>query len=95
LIANVVLLPIWGLNGAAIATLLSYMSMALYMLYQTEKAYPINYPWITALLQIIGVGLIIINSVFVFIELSIVFSLILGISCIGFPLISFVQQNKK
>ena len=94
LIANVVLLPIWGLNGAAIATLLSYMSMALYMLYQTEKAYPINYPWITALLQIIGVGLIIINSVFVFIELSIVFSLILGISCIGFPLISFVQRNK-
>ena len=52
LIANVVLLPIWGLNGAAIATLLSYMSMALYMLYQTEKAYPINYPWITALLPV-------------------------------------------
>ena len=95
LIANVVLLPIWGLNGAAIATLLSYMSMALYMLYQTEKAYPINYPWITALFQILGVGLILINSVFVFIELSLVSSVVIGITCIAFPMISFIQQNKK
>jgi len=95
LIANVILLPIWGLNGAAIATLLSYMTMALYMLYQTEKAYPIQYPWITAFFQIFGVGLILINSVVVFIDLRLSYSLILGIAFIAFPLIAFIKQNKK
>lgn len=53
--ANLILLPFAGLVGAAIATLISYASMAYYMLYQSEKYYPVGYPWksMSALIAII------------------------------------------
>ncbi|TNE73890.1 lipopolysaccharide biosynthesis protein [bacterium] len=55
LVANVILLPFYGLNGAAWATLLSYGTMAYYMLYQSSKYYPVVYPWKSMTALIIGV----------------------------------------
>jgi O-antigen/teichoic acid export membrane protein len=95
LIANVILLPILGLNGAAIATLMSYMSMSLYMLYETERVYPINYPWISAFIQVFVVALLIINNVYIFVEMSLGLTLVLGLASVGIPLSTMFIQSKK
>jgi O-antigen/teichoic acid export membrane protein len=95
LIANVILLPILGLNGAAIATLMSYMSMSLYMLYETERVYPINYPWISAFIQVFVVALLIINTVYIFVEMSLGLTLVLGLASVGIPLSTMFIQSKK
>ncbi|MFH1194515.1 MAG: oligosaccharide flippase family protein [bacterium] len=42
-IANFTLIPIYGIMGAAFATLLSYMVMAVYLYFVTQKFYKINY----------------------------------------------------
>lgn len=55
-VSNLLLLPVYGLIGAAISTMLSYLSMAVYMLIQTEKYYPINYPWIKTSLGVVAVA---------------------------------------
>jgi O-antigen/teichoic acid export membrane protein len=58
IIANILLLPHFGLIGASIATLLSYASMAYYMLYQSEKYYPVGYHWKSMSVLIITVLLL-------------------------------------
>jgi O-antigen/teichoic acid export membrane protein len=40
---NFILIPIWGLTGAALATLFSYLSMAIYLYAVSQKFYPIKY----------------------------------------------------
>jgi O-antigen/teichoic acid export membrane protein len=40
---NFILIPVMGLYGAAIATLLSYISMAVYIYFVTKKFYPVKY----------------------------------------------------
>jgi len=40
---NFILIPIWGLTGAALATLTSYLSMAIYIYIVSQKFYPIKY----------------------------------------------------
>lgn len=40
---NFILIPLMGLYGAAIATLLSYVSMAIYIYIVTQKFYPVKY----------------------------------------------------
>ncbi len=42
-IANFLLIPVWGISGAAIATLLSYLVMTLGYYFVTQKFYKIDY----------------------------------------------------
>lgn len=63
-VSNLLLLPHFGLIGAAISTLLSYVSMAVYMLVQTEKAYPISYPWGRTMLGVVSVAAVLFWDVF-------------------------------
>jgi O-antigen/teichoic acid export membrane protein len=44
IIANLILIPFYGMMGAAFATLLSYASMAGMLLRQVRKIYPVPYP---------------------------------------------------
>ncbi len=45
IISNVLLIPVWGIMGAAIATLLAYMSMAGALYWQAQKVYFVPYDW--------------------------------------------------
>jgi O-antigen/teichoic acid export membrane protein len=45
IIANIILIPMIGIMGAAIATLLAYMVMAAAIYRVSQKSYPINYDW--------------------------------------------------
>jgi len=42
-IANFLLIPVWGISGAAISTLLSYLVMTLGYYFVTQKFYKIDY----------------------------------------------------
>lgn len=59
--ANFALIPLLGITGAALATLLSYAVMALYIYYESNKVYPVPYEW-----RRIGLLVLVIASVFAF-----------------------------
>lgn len=50
--ANLLLVPMFGMTGAAMATTASYAVMSLYLLNDTKKAYPVAYALKPALLQV-------------------------------------------
>lgn len=54
--ANFLLIPLFGMLGAAYATLLAYLSMAIYQYYLSQKFYEIQYEW----KKIFEIGLIMI-----------------------------------
>ncbi len=60
IILNFVLVPRYGKDGAAIATLLSYAVFPVYMYFRSQQVYPIPYSFGKAL-SIIGVGAVIIR----------------------------------
>src|SRR5207253_420362 len=45
IITNILLIPILGIMGAALATLFAYMAMAITLYWQSQKVYPISYDW--------------------------------------------------
>lgn len=44
--ANFLLIPLWGIMGAAVATLLSYSIMAIVLYFIVQKIYPIDYEFV-------------------------------------------------
>ncbi len=50
--ANLLLVPLFGMVGAAMATTASYAVMSLYLLNDTKKAYPVAYALKPAMLQV-------------------------------------------
>jgi len=52
LVANLVMIPLYGMTGSALATLLSYASMALLLYYQSRQVYRVPYQMIRALLML-------------------------------------------
>ena len=57
-IGNYILIPIFGFYGAAISTLISYASMAIFLIYKNTKWLPIKYN-INSLIPIIAISLLI------------------------------------
>jgi O-antigen/teichoic acid export membrane protein len=61
IITNVILIPIMGIMGAALATLFAYMAMAGALYWQSQKVYFIKYDWrrvgFVGLLVLIGFGI--------------------------------------
>lgn len=57
ILVTIVLVPIVGIMGAAIATLAAYSIMALYIYKESQKVYPIQYEWgrVTELFLVVGV----------------------------------------
>jgi O-antigen/teichoic acid export membrane protein len=45
ILANYFLIPIWGIMGAAIATLISYVVMAAVIYFPSQKFYHVEYEW--------------------------------------------------
>ncbi len=43
--ANLGLIPLWGIMGAALATLLSYLLMAAILYVDVQRFYPVHYEW--------------------------------------------------
>jgi O-antigen/teichoic acid export membrane protein len=45
IVSNFLLIPFWGIMGAALATLFSYITMALALFYFSQKVYRIKYEY--------------------------------------------------
>lgn len=88
-LANLMLIPQYGLIGAALATLLSYMSMSFYMLYQSMKLYPLPYLWKTSLLSILMVFVLLLNGMWPFIVINSV--VVMSVGILGLGLILWFQ----
>jgi O-antigen/teichoic acid export membrane protein len=59
IVANLVLVPVFGMTGAAMATTASYAVMSLYLLNDTKKAYPVAYALKPALMQVAVLALLV------------------------------------
>lgn len=64
-IFNLILIPIWGVNGAAIATCISYIAVFFYRIFDTKKYISINY---LNKNYILGIIILLLMSLSVFIE---------------------------
>ncbi len=53
IVANMMLVPVFGMEGAAMATCASYAVMSLYLLNDTKKAYPVAYALKPAIAQVL------------------------------------------
>jgi O-antigen/teichoic acid export membrane protein len=88
--ANYGLIPIWGLMGAAIATLVSYVTMAVMLYFLVRRVYPIPYEWrrllkitVAATVAIVG-GLLIQNAPMALLWKT--------SALLSFPLLLYVQR---
>lgn len=88
-IANFVLIPIMGYEGAAWSTLLAYIFSAGVLYYYSLKIYPIKYEWGRILLIVSLAALVFFASNFVNIS-NIIYEIMLKISLIIIYLISLV-----
>ena len=66
--ANFLLIPIFGMMGAAIATLLAYISMTIMMYFVVQRIYPISYEFERLFKIFLAVGIVLIVYYFVPIE---------------------------
>jgi O-antigen/teichoic acid export membrane protein len=61
IVTNIILIPMMGIMGAALATLFAYMAMAGALYWQSQKVYFIKYDWrrvgFVAFLVLIGFGI--------------------------------------
>lgn len=67
-VANIILIPIWGIIGAALATLLAYIAIAVGIYFVTQRVYKINYEYwkitkIFITITIIGAGYYYLNGI--------------------------------
>ncbi len=53
IVLNLVLIPLWGAMGAAVAMMLSFLSMAGYMYYINRRIFPMDFEW-SRLLRIVA-----------------------------------------
>lgn len=67
-VANLVLIPVWGIMGAAVATLLSYAGMAALLAALVRRVYPVEYET-ARILKVIGAGALMYGASFLVREL--------------------------
>lgn len=58
IVLTIILVPKFGIMGAALATLIAYSSLAIAMFYLAQKVYPIKYDWLR-IYKLIFVALVI------------------------------------
>ncbi len=58
-VVNLLLIPVWGILGAAFATFASYFVMAIGLYYFANKVYPVKYEWGKIFVILATIGIII------------------------------------
>ena len=87
IILNLLLIPFWGIFGAAIATMFSFIFMALPMFLYTNKLFKIQYNWIIILLYLTYTLMIYyVNSIYSINLLGLIILFLLGLFMIVYEL---------
>ena len=94
-ILNFVFIPTLGITGAALATLLTYISMALIIYYYSQKVYSIDYDWKKIGRLALLSGLVFIVGYFVFNNLNLPDLFIVFLNIILLSLYLFLINSLK
>ncbi len=93
-VVNILVIPIWGILGAAIATLASYITMAIISYYFSHKYYPINYDY-GKIFSIIGLLTVSIIIYYILYDLQLLTFVNKTILFVGFALSLFLLRIIK
>lgn len=94
-ILNFAFIPTLGITGAALATLLTYFSMALIIYYYSQKVYSIDYNWKKIGKLLLLSGLVFIVGYFVFNNLNIPDLIIVFLNIVLLSLFLFLINSLK
>lgn len=90
IIGNLVLIPLLGMMGSAVAKVLCFFTMAALLFYKTRRLYPVRYEWGRVIrISIVAIGLFILQEyIFQFesllLKLGLIFSFVLILIATGF-----------
>ncbi len=96
-IVNILLIPVLGLIGAALATLASYMIMAIGLYYFSQKYYPVKYEFLKVLKILVAIFVTCILYYYIYYQVGLIFSykLILLFGFIGSLLVMNVIEKNE
>jgi O-antigen/teichoic acid export membrane protein len=92
---NYLLIPSYGMMGAAVATLIAYLLLPLGSYFVSERYYPIKYEWGRVAKIVIAAGLVYAGSLFIKNDSAIIAGVLKLLSLLGFPLLLFAFKFFK
>lgn len=92
---NYLLIPGYGMMGAAVATVISYLLLPIGLFFLSRRYYPIRYEWSRVAKIFLAAVPVYVGSLFITNDSAIVAGLIKLVSLLGFPLLLFVFKFFK
>jgi O-antigen/teichoic acid export membrane protein len=92
---NVVLIPPYGMIGAAISTVAAYLALFLLMVLNSQRVYPVAYQWRrVAILTSVAIGLTVLGSV-VDVPLAVAILIALSYPLVLLPLRFYLPAERR
>ena len=92
---NYLLIPSYGMMGAAVATLIAYLLLPVGSYFVSKRYYPIKYEWGRVAKIVVAAGLVYAGSLFIRNDSAIIAGLLKLLSLLGFPLLLFAFRFFK
>jgi O-antigen/teichoic acid export membrane protein len=92
---NYLLIPRYGMMGAAVATVISYLLLPIGSYFVSRRYYPIKYEWGRVAKIFIAAALVFVGSLFIKNDSTIIAGLFKLLSLLGFPLLLFAFRFFK
>lgn len=92
---NYLLIPSYGMMGAAVATLISYLLLPVGAYFVSNRYYPIKYEWGRVAKIFLAAGLVYAGCLFIRTDLAIVTGLLKAVTLLGYPLLLFAFRFFK
>jgi O-antigen/teichoic acid export membrane protein len=92
---NYLLIPSYGMMGAAVATVISYLLLPIGSYFVSRRYYPIKYEWGRVAKIFIAAALVFVGSLFIKNDSTIIAGLFKLLSLLGFPLLLFAFRFFK
>ncbi len=92
---NLLLIPNYGMMGAGVATVISYLLLPFGSYLVSQKYYPINYEWGRIIKIFIAALIVYIGSLFIINDSAILASILKLFSILGFPILLYLFRFFK
>jgi O-antigen/teichoic acid export membrane protein len=92
---NYLLIPRYGMMGAAVATLIAYLLLPVGSYFVSNRYYPIRYEWRRIARIFVAAGLVYAGSLFITADSTVITGVLKLLSLLGFPLLLFAFRFFK
>lgn len=92
---NYLLIPGYGMMGAAVATVISYLLLPIGLFFLSRRYYPIEYEWSRIAKILLAAVPVYIGSIFIINDSAIIAGVLKLLSLLGFPILLFVFKFFK